>query len=689
MLKSYFSAIFNNHFGSTKKIIPLLLIGALCGLFSACDSTNEELVETRKENVEADRSRMQRMMFTRPLDMETAVSYGLKYNLEAKLEERKQEIQKEITKRSWFKLLPSLEGSFDYTNRNNLRASQSVNLETGRVSEATSYSSEKESQTYGINLVWNILDFGISYLQARQAEDDQAIIQQEYRRTRQNLALNISRAYWRCLVNTRAALLAEALIGKVEEEHDSVVKQMADRAILKPAGLEKQARLQKLLLRLRDFTRQAEASKAELAGYLSLSPGTRFELNSADFPYITKFDAYDVEALETEALLSRPELYQEDYKERITQEGVRISILRMLPSPSVFLNHSWDDNPHLYANYWYSVGVKAASNLLDLPRQMTEVKAGTLREELVQQRRMTVAMGILTQIRLTLIQYRSAAERCLALSEILQVQNEFQSVTEKLVREGRTSQSNLLTASVDTFFTYLQYMQAYADVMAMKEQVKNTVGRDPVISKEPLPVQMYIAEGGQKYWPQMLDSPWNAQKVAAIKPVEIEREYGVNGTAYQDTPETVRPRYRPGEIVPAETGAYVPGEPQSLDAIALQLGDARYRIASEAKQKLLDAGEEGARAALSMINSPNQRARILAILVIREAGGRDTTAQLLPLLSDQDPLIRYHGSLALKDAFGQDFGYHPADAESARANSIQRWQEFLSPYYKGAAEPQS
>ena len=72
-----------------------------------------------------------------------------------------------------------------------------------------------KSHTYGgVNLLWNVLDFGVSYYRVRQQNKRTIHALHEIRRIRQKLAYDITQAYWRCVtlemvVNRGKSLQAE------------------------------------------------------------------------------------------------------------------------------------------------------------------------------------------------------------------------------------------------------------------------------------------------------------------------------------------------------------------------------------------------------------------------------------------------------------------------------------------------
>jgi len=115
----------------------------------------------------------------------------------------------------------------------------------------------------------------------------------------------------------------------------------------------------------------------------------------------------------------------------------------------------------------------------------------------------------------------------------------------------------------------------------------------------------------------------------------------------------------------------------SLAAIARRLEHSNYMEARKARQKLIAAGTDGAAAALAVLNSMNEQARVMATIVVREAGSSRMVASLLAALSDDNADVRYHASFALREAFRRDFGYYYRDDAESRARAEERWKEYL------------
>jgi outer membrane protein TolC len=481
--------------------------------------------ELRAKNAKADMERFEaaNLRLTRELRLEDALAIAQKYNLDTMLMQRQQEIRREMASQAWLKMLPSLQGEWDHNDRSQYSASSSKNLETGDEALTTSYSSDKDSHTHNLTLMWNVLDFGLSYYAARQAENQVVIQHHQIARARQDLAMKVARAYWEALVSQQGALESAEIISMLEERDARLLRRMKDKMIPKKEGLSSRKDVLSILVRLRGFEKRHEKAQESLVRLMGLAPGTKVRLAPLPFPYIKTFDEFDVKALEGEALANRPELFKEDLEEKISEDGVRVAVLKMLPSPSVSLRHDWDSNPYQHANYWYTTSAKSSWDLLSIPQHIASMKAGKKKTEFIQQRRMSMAIGIMAQVHLSVINYHDMASRCVSSAKLNKVQQELLNVTNKMAKQGTTNRANLLAQRIETFFSRIQYMEDYAALQYALAQLDNTVGRTQDLSAHSIPLR-------------------KIEKAKEAEVVPLERTYGVDGKFMQGMPKVTRKR---------------------------------------------------------------------------------------------------------------------------------------------------
>lgn len=464
-----------------RNLLPsVAILGALVGL-AGCEAQ----VDPRAARAANARNDMMAFRNQTPdvpalLTEQDAVTLALTHNLEAALADEERKIREEAATRAAFRMIPSMEISGERSQRNRHIASSSVSIHSGNESLEPSYSTEKDSRKWDLSMAWNLLDFGISYFHARQEDDRFAIQQERVRRLRQNLALQVREAYWEAAVAKTVAVEAKHLVNRAKEQQTAVQARMEEETLSRREGLERCRKLLGLEMRLSRFETQWHRAKAELTRLMGLPVDADYEIVGGDLSPLDKVEAFDLPALESEALQHRPEMFVKDLEERISVNDVRIATLRLLPSASFFARRDEDNNDLLYYNSWYTAGLKASWNLLALPEKIQGVRMARMETCLERRRRMALAVGILAQLRLAALQYGDAFERYELASKLHSVQEELSANTALLVREGKMRETDLLDAEAEALLARAEHLNGYADVVLAMHRLDNTLGRHPV-----------------------------------------------------------------------------------------------------------------------------------------------------------------------------------------------------------------
>lgn len=159
---------------------------------------------------------------TSPLTLEEAVARALKYNLDRRLKLMEEAVSRRELDASKMSLLPSIAASAGYTARSNYDASKSRVIRDpsnpaneGSVGDTFTASDEKAFGTADLNISWNVLDFGISYIRAKQQSDQALIVSERRRQVVQTIVQDVRAAYWRAAAAERAIARFEPLLDEV------------------------------------------------------------------------------------------------------------------------------------------------------------------------------------------------------------------------------------------------------------------------------------------------------------------------------------------------------------------------------------------------------------------------------------------------------------------------------------------
>jgi outer membrane protein TolC len=421
---------------------------------------------------------------TDPLTLADALHYAVRHNIEVWIAAQEREYRHELATQSLLKMLPSLLAGAESSRRSRFDAASSVSLESGSESLEPSYSSEKQTDTWNISTTWNLLDFGLSFLRSRQQANRVQIAAERERRVKQNLALEVTRAYWQAVTARAAARQVEPVAREVAAQLERIRREIDDKAISQIVGLKRQTLLLEQQETLRRYERSYLAAKAELATLIGLSPGAEFTLADVDLSQPVPPLAFEVAELEREALRSRPELFEKDLEQAISRDEVHVALAQMFPSVSLFWRYDDDNNRYLAFGHWNAAGIRASWDLLALPQQIKQREAVKLQTELIAKRRIAVAIAILTQLHLALIDYQEALGRCQTTRTISETHERLLTAVENAAQEGKSHGGDALDQRMKYVRARAKHLSAYADLMVAQARMIHTLGREPHLEED-------------------------------------------------------------------------------------------------------------------------------------------------------------------------------------------------------------
>ncbi|MHC4873494.1 MAG: TolC family protein [Planctomycetota bacterium] len=456
-----------------------ILIFSICG---CSKQSADSLQETRDKNAAVDLEKAKDLapLPSATITVKEAVNYALENNMQLWLARQVQMIQLEKKSGAMLKMLPSLRASQEVSRRDRHSASSSANLFTGEESLSTSYSSEKKSKTFNLSATWNLLDFGVTYLRSKQEADRVVVSEQDIRRTRQRVAMDVSNAYWQAVTAKKLSEEAEGILTLIEKQLQALKSQVSRKNLSESDAIEAELPLLRQRHRMSVYRRSYETAMQNLAELMGVPVGSRFkladvkELNIPDVKEIS-----DISHLETLALKHRPELFQDDARERIGQKEARIALIDMFPSPSVFWRYNYDGNKYLHANDWQTVGLTAAWDILSIPSKIKERKSRTKEVELTAIRRLAATVAVLTQIHISVIEYQSSVNQIKDASLIEEKSRRLVAARMKAVKGGKSHGGQVLAVKTQRIQDLERYLQGYLQLISAQARLYNSLGLDP------------------------------------------------------------------------------------------------------------------------------------------------------------------------------------------------------------------
>lgn len=453
--------------------LPLLL--AACGTVSPVAFTQDEI----KDRVTTDRLSIyaNQEPVTGPISFHEASARALKYNLDYRLKLMENALSKSLNDVANHEMLPKLVASAGYVSRNNDSGGSSVGIEDRIESLRPSTSQERDRTLAGLSLSWNVLDFGVSYYRAQQKADQYLMAEERRRKVVQNVLQDVRNSYWR-------ALGAQQLLGRVDSLLERVNKALVQAKQVEKDGLMPQVQVlsyQRALLdavNLLTLRRQdLELARAELSALMSVPPGTVFTLaNEKQVQLPAAPENFD--QLERLALERRPEIMEEWYRKRVTENDIKAAKLLLWPNLSLDAGMSYDSNKYNYNSSWVDTGVRVSWNIMKLAQYPALKRAHTAQNETDDLRRMALSMAVLTQVRVGVQRYDLALSELKFAEESLGVDQRLLSFSQKAAKTKFDSQLEVIRAEARALLAEYQQYAAYSNAQAAWGRLYNSVGLD-------------------------------------------------------------------------------------------------------------------------------------------------------------------------------------------------------------------
>lgn len=475
--------------------VSCLLI--LSFLFSAggCAVKPEPLTEEEHHNrLLADKAELAELysLPEGPVDIYEAVARTIKYNLDNRLARMEAAFALEQLEAAQLQMLPRLALNAGYTLRNNESASSSMSYERRVQSLEPSVSSERKRNTADISFSWSLLDFGISYFQAKQQANSYLILMERRRRITNNLVKEVITAYCRLdsLENIRPQV--EKTIAEAEEALASYRRLERRDPSFAVEALEQQRAILSVLRQLRQLSTDLEISRARLAALLHIPREHKLEIVPlAKLEFAPPRLELDLTELENLGVFLRPDLREEAYRHRIDKDEVKKEIVRLFPGVTLFSGGYYDSNNYLVHNFWAETGAKASLDILALPARIKSLQNAETQLEVSRLRRLAGTVAAMLQIDMSYYHYRLALSNFDDASELSRIDQKLLKISSAAARSQSIGRMEHIRQSVSSLSTRLDEDRQMLEVFAAWANLYFSVGCDIM---EDLPADLELDE---------------------------------------------------------------------------------------------------------------------------------------------------------------------------------------------------
>lgn len=417
-----------------------------------------------------------------PVSLYDAMARAVKYNLDYKVELYEQALRGSEEDLANMDMLPRLVASAGFTDRANYSGSRSSALlgsnSVGDVSLVPSTSSDKDVVSSDLTLSWDVLDFGLSYVRAKQKADAVLVANERKRKVANRIIEDVRTAYWR-------AVSAQRLVGKLESLESDIAEALtaSDESFRKRktaplAALTYQRELLDIQNEIQTMHNELFVAKRQLAALMNVSPSTNFTLELPPRGIDIRVMDVDPDKLVQYAMLNRPELRELSYEQRINENEATSALLQLLPGLSLFGGFNYDSNEYLYNNNWSSWGAQASWNIFEAFKYPAQKRKNELESKLLEQQALALTMAVVTQVHVSASRYKIAKRKLDTMSKYYSVTNNILDQIESGYKTRKVSYQNFVREKMNSIVAEAKYDIAQASLQNAYANIFAAVGRD-------------------------------------------------------------------------------------------------------------------------------------------------------------------------------------------------------------------
>jgi outer membrane protein TolC len=501
----------------------LVFCSAFAALLPACAVRPEPITTT--ESAAFTESRLQRIgaeqeRVSGAISLYEAMARAIKFNLDTRVEQAQAALRLKELDLSHYKMLPALVANSGYLGRDNVSASSSRSIETGRQSLEPSTSTEKNMFSSDLTFSWNILDFGLSYYRAQQLADEALIAEETRRRVANRVVEDVRTAYWRAVTSERLASRMRGLEARVQTAMRDARRQYSDASINPVAAISYERDLVEVRRQIQQVDADLAVAKSQLAALMNLTPGTPFRLVDSRGTSVPTLNRSPAEMIRI-AVNNRPEMREVQYRLRINDKESTAALLELLPGAQLYLGGNYDSNKFLFNNNWLAYGAKASWNLLKIAQFPARKASIDAQDTMLDQRSMALTMAIMTQVHVSRARYGLAYRDLKTAADMLNVQNKLRAQIRSQIAVDKSGQQLLIKEELNALLAEVRFDLAHAQLQNAFASVYGALGLDPIDSTINVNAQTKILAGQlEQLWRKRGDG-MGIKAVNMIQPARV------------------------------------------------------------------------------------------------------------------------------------------------------------------------
>lgn len=464
---------------NVSKFLGLSLVAAAVIGISGCSVATQKLTkEEVNSSLKKDLSilKVVQQPILAPISLDEAIERSTKYNRDHQLKTLEAQFEKQQLAVAQHGMWPTLNTQAGLSNRSNVLASSSQSVLTGQQSLEPSTSTDDTLRTAEARFSWNALDFGLSYVRAKQQADKYLITQERERKIAYQIEQDVREAYWK-------AVSAQNLLAQIDPVILEVRKSITESKKLEESqignmmdSLSYRREMLDILVSLQNLKKELLSAKPRLAVLMGLTPNTKFELlDKIDEKLIQNVNV-DLEKMEEMAFANRPELMESRYQHRISLEETKTAMLSVLPGISFDVGANYTSNSYTYNNSWFDYGVRINMNLFKVFMYGDLNERAKMGQKVAQEQHMAISMAVLTQVHLATIRYQESAEGWDSANQYYGVTRKISDITEKASANMIGSKQQVAREKLSKLIANVKRDMAFAELQNSYGNLYFTMG---------------------------------------------------------------------------------------------------------------------------------------------------------------------------------------------------------------------
>ena len=473
---------------TARRASTIVTLSAL--LTAGCAITPDPITEL--ELKEQGSARLQRIAEVRTpvsgtLTLNQAIARAVEYNLDHRVEMYETALRKAEVNAATAEMLPSLVAGAASDNRNNPLASSSYNLVTNTQNFGFSTSQDERRRTADLALSWHILDFGLSYVRARQAGDKLLIAQENRRRVVQKLVEEVRTAYWRAY----AADITRNRLRKLEARASRMIRLSSrlvkDRTASPITAITYRRELIEIRRTLQELQREMASAKIQLASLINERPDAKFRLARPKMGRASRLLSSAPGRLISIAMEKRPELREVAYRRRINGKELDAALLELLPGIQLFAGANIDTNSFLLHDQWVNWGARASWNVMRLVQYPARRDVIEAQDAALAQKDLSLTLAVMTQIHVSRARIAIIQRELDTAKDYFSTQRQLLHHIRAEFNADRVSEQTLLREELNEAVAEIRKLLAEANLQSARAALATAIGIDPPTYSNELP----------------------------------------------------------------------------------------------------------------------------------------------------------------------------------------------------------